>query len=277
MMNPSHLLLRYGELFLKLGNRSWFERKLMENIRKITHYQVQRVQGRLIIPYSGNPQSLQRVFGLVSYSPTLKVEKNLALIQKTALEFLYQKQGTFKIETNRADKRFPYTSPEVNKLLGQFIEKNTSLKFSFKNPHTILYLEINQDGAHLYDEIMPCCGGLPTGVEGKLLVLLEDEASILAGLLMMKRGCSIYPVSFMEHGDISLLQLFSPSTLSLTVLQNLSELERFARKKGISVLVSGQQFENLSDYETSLQVLRPLIAYGREEIERELLKFRAVI
>ena len=63
---------------------------------------------------------------------------------------------------------------------------------------------------------MKCFGGLPTGVEGSFLFLIEDEASLLDGLLFMKRGCSVFPVASSEK-DISLLQHYSPEELKLYV------------------------------------------------------------
>ena len=48
---------------------------------------------------------------------------------------LQDKKGTFRVETKRADKNFPYISPEFNALVGKHIEKEcTNLEFSLKNP-----------------------------------------------------------------------------------------------------------------------------------------------
>ena len=88
-MTFTHLLLRYGELFLKGKNRGYFEQKLCQNIKSIAKVPaVQRIQGRLLMDFSPQHHLLTRVFGLVSYSPTLKVEKEIDVIERAALDLL---------------------------------------------------------------------------------------------------------------------------------------------------------------------------------------------
>ena len=95
-------------------------------------------------------------------------------------------------------------------------------------------------------------------------MLLEEKGSVLAGLLMMKRGCNIIPVAYSKK-DISLLQKFSPVELKLRLIDDLSELF-----DDNIVLVSGQNFEDYGIYDDSFLVLRPLIAFDDEEIRKRL-------
>ncbi|MEK6969892.1 MAG: THUMP domain-containing protein [Nanoarchaeota archaeon] len=265
------LLLRYGELFLKGKNRAFFEKKLVGNLKVITEIKkVKNLGGRFSVDFFPEHQQLKKVFGLVSYSPAIKIEKDLQLIQQKALELLKPKKGTFKITTKRSDKTFPITSLKLNQLIGEFIEKNSPLQFALTNPDTILNLEINQDGAYFFFESIPCFGGLPTGIEGKVWLLLEDQASVLAGILFLKRGCHLNLIA-LEEQDFSLLQQFSPQVLKLNLIKKFSELE-VQIKHG--VLVSGQNLENYQNYGLNLTVLRPLIAYDPNEIKEELCKFK---
>mgnify|MGYP003964013333 CR=1 FL=1 len=263
-MEHDFLLLRYGEIFLKGKNRGLFERKLVDNVKKITGKKSTKLRGRLLMEYFSEHSSLKRVFGLVSYSPAIKVDGSLEEIEKAALNVLSGKKGTFRIQTKRSDKRFPLTSPEINQRIGSFIEKHTSLSFSLKNSDIILYIEINQEGIYLFTEVISCFGGLPTGIGGKVFLLLEDESSLLAGLLMMKRGTSIIPIAYGEK-DISLLQKYSPVDLELKIIKNLNEFD-----ENISILVSGQNFEKYEEYETNLLVLRPLISMDANDINLSL-------
>ena len=144
----------------------------------------------------------------------------------------------------------------------------------FKKPHIILSIEINADGAYLFLETISCRGGLPTGVEGAAMLLVDDKASMLAGLLFMKRGCNIVPVSFSEK-DLSLLQKFSPSLLKLKIVRNFSELETLGSKYGLSILVSGQQFKQYKKYDASLLAMSMLISYTDAEIEEALQEYAA--
>ena len=121
----SHLLITYGELALKGLNRPSFEAKLIANIRsalpQIPKERIYRTRGRCFVHLEGEPldkilPALSRVFGITSISPALAVEKDVAKIQEAAWQVTEErlKQGvpfTFKVETWRADKTFPITSP----------------------------------------------------------------------------------------------------------------------------------------------------------------------
>lgn len=271
-----YLLLRYGEIFLKGGNIKQFERKLRENIREIAGIkEIKQLRCRLILDYFDRHRLLRRVFGLVSYSPVDFVEKDLEKIKAKSLEMVRGLKGTFKVETQRSDKTFSIKSPELNILIGRFIEENSSLKFARDNPDHLLGIEINHQGVYLFTETVQCFGGLPTGVEGKAGLLVEDKNSLLAGLLMMKRGCDLVLVGFKKF-EIDLLQRFSPTKLELKVVKDFSELEDFLAQKKISVLVSGQRFEDYQKLKTHLMILRPLVAFGKEEAKRLLKEYNEV-
>jgi tRNA uracil 4-sulfurtransferase len=263
-MDYNSILLRYGEIFLKGKNRSMFERKLISNIEHIAEVKVKHLRSRLVTKYFANHLVLKKVFGLVSYSPALKIETDVEEIKKQSLEILKDKKGVFKVKTKRSDKRFPIKSPELDVLIGQHIEKNSNLKFNFHS-ELILNIEINQDGTFLFLESIPCFGGLPTGVEGKVNVLIEDQASLLAGLLFMKRGTGILPMAYSDK-DISLLQKYSPAPLKLEIVKDLN-------KYSDGCLVVGDNFDELKEYNTELLIFKPLIAYSDEQIKEELKKF----
>lgn len=250
-----------------------FENRLINNIKKITDLKdVKKLRGRFIIDYFENHHLLKNVFGLTSYSLAIKTTKDIEQIKKQALILIENKtegKKTFRVETKRADKTFPLKSPELSIEIGKFIEENSNLQFKFKDQDITLYIEINKEGVYLFTEKVDCFGGLPTGVEGKVLLLVENESSLLAGLMFMKRGCSIIPIAFSEK-EISLLQQYSPTNLSLEIIKDLSELEKY---KNIYALVVGDNFDNLQEYKTDLLVFRPLIAFSDKDIEKELEKF----
>jgi tRNA uracil 4-sulfurtransferase len=264
-MDYNSILLRYGEIFLKGKNKPMFERKLISNIEHIAKIKVKKLRSRLITDYFANHLMLKKVFGLVSYSPALKFETDVEEIKKQAAELLKDKKGYFKVKTKRSDKRFPIKSPDLDVLIGQHIEKNSSLKFNFHS-ELILNIEINQEGTFLFLETIYCFGGLPTGVEGKVNVLIEDSASFLAGILFMKRGTGILPMAYSDK-DISLLQKYSPIPLELEIVKDLN-------KYSDGCLVVGDNFDSLKEYDTELLIFRPLIAYSEEEIEKQLEQFR---
>jgi thiamine biosynthesis protein ThiI len=272
-MEYKFILLRYGEIFLKGQNKSFFEKKLFNNIKILTgvnHFD--NVRGRIIIEYFPEHHLLKRVFGLVSYSPAIKVEKDIEAIKKGVIELLKDKKGTFKVETKRADKNFPITSPEANVLLGKHIETHTKLKFGGDKSNIIVGVEINQEGAYLFSETICCHGGLPTGIEGRVGVLVENESDLLSALLMMKRGCGIIVFGFKEK-NISLLQKHSPIKLNFNLVKSFEEIEEKCSEYKINILVCGQTFGEYKKLDTPLTILRPLIAYSKEEVNKELQSY----
>ncbi len=267
----THLILRYGELFLKGKNRLFFERKLLENIHKqLPDKEIYTPHGRLIMHYFDQHPLLRKIFGLVSYSPALKVEKDISKIQQAVIPLIQSLTGTFRIDTSRADKRFPLTSPQLNQAIGQHIETHTSLTFSLKQAKHHIHIEINHDAAYIFTETFSCAGGLPVGVEGSVITVIENQASLLAALLVMKRGCDIIPISFTNQ-DISVLQKYSPKQLELRNVNTFQAIEQLAHHK---IVVSGQTFDHYKKYNTSLVTIRPLIAYSDEQVQEQLEYFK---
>jgi tRNA uracil 4-sulfurtransferase len=270
------ILLRPGEIFLKGKNRNLFENKLVNNIKKITSVNsVKKLRGRFIVDYFDNHNLLRNVFGLTSYSLAIKIGRDVEEINKEALKLLQSEsknQKTFRVETKRSDKSFPIKSPELSISVGKFIEENSDFEFKFKNQDITLHIEINQNGVYLFIEKIDCFGGLPTGVEGKVLLLIENSASLLAGLMFMKRGCFIIPVAYSEK-DVSLLQKFYPQELKLKIIKDFSELQKFSEDYHIETLVVGDNFETKKDYDSDLLIFRPLIAFNEKEIKEKLKEF----
>ncbi len=274
-MAHTHLLLRYGELFLKGKNRHFFEKALVQNIqRQIPGQPISTPHSRLLMDYFPHHHQLRRIFGLTSYSPCIQTQKDIHLITQIILEIVKDlpSTSTFRIDTNRSDKQFPLTSPQINRLIGEQIEQTTSLTFSLKQASTIINIEIGHDAAYIFTQIIPCAGGLPTGVEGQVFLLIENPASLLAGLSIMKRGCNLIPLGFQPQ-DLSLLQKYSPIPLKLQLIKNFPEIEQLAHRK---ILISGQHFETYKKYDTSIMVLRPLIAYSQTEINSSLELFQRI-
>jgi thiamine biosynthesis protein ThiI len=108
------ILIRYGEIHLKGQNRPYFERKLLDNIKKalidVPDVKVIRSQGRFYVEdYTDENaviQALTRVFGIVSISPAYKIEKDFEVLVKYSkriieglLPGLQKEELTFKVES----------------------------------------------------------------------------------------------------------------------------------------------------------------------------------
>ena len=205
------VVCHYHEIGLKGKNRDFFEKKLVENIKKALKPEffnwVKRFPGRIVIELTEKgvrnskkiEQSLNYVFG-ISYFVFAKVTKpQLKEIKKTALELISAQKGkTFKIETKRSDKKFPYPSHRVNELIGEYILKHTKGKtVKLENPKIICFIEILPEIAFIYTKKIKGLGGLPVTTAGKVVSLLSGGIdSPVASFLVQKRGAKIIFVHF---------------------------------------------------------------------------------
>ncbi|MGB9663074.1 MAG: tRNA uracil 4-sulfurtransferase ThiI [Moorellaceae bacterium] len=200
------LLVRYGEISLKGKNRSDFEQRLLVNIEQaladLPPRQIRKTFGRIFIELKDDlaevKERLQRVFGVVSFSPVAEAPLDLGLIREKALQVLEHTPGqTFKVETKRSYKGFPYKSPEINHLVGGYLLARTGQKVDVHNPDRIIHLEIRDDAAYIYSQIIPGPGGLPVGVTGRGVLLLSGGLdSPVAGWLGLKRGLELTALHF---------------------------------------------------------------------------------
>ncbi len=194
MEKINSVLVRYGEIGIKGLNRVYFEKKLIKNIKdcliknKINFSNIERYAGRIIIYTNNKCLPLKNVFGISSFSPAIKIELNLDKIKQESLK-LYTK-GSFRISAQRLNKKFALTSNELNKNLGEFIVKNKKAKVNLEKPNCDIGIEI-MDDAYLFNERYNGLGGLPVNSEGLVTLILDSKNSLLAGILMLKRGCSL--------------------------------------------------------------------------------------
>lgn len=210
------ILVRYGEILLKGLNRPTFERKLIDNIKKAIHHLgkagVFRSQARIYIEPEASDYDfdeainlLTKVFGIVSVSPVWKIETDYEVMKDKSvimIKELLSKKGykTFKVETKRGNKRFPMDSPEISRELGGHILENfPQLVVDVKNPDFIFYVEV-REFTYIYSEIIPAACGMPTGTNGKALLLLSGGIdSPVAGWMIAKRGVEIDAVHFYSY------------------------------------------------------------------------------
>ena len=202
------ILIRFGEIFLKGKNRGYFEKVLVENINehlKKFDAEVIRIPGRYIVQNFSNQdeidilEDLGKIPGIFSYSPAIRIETNLNEIEQHAIKLMNDKKGTFKIETNRADKTLPLNSMQISaELGGKILENNKNLKVDIKNPETTLFIDIREDKTtYIYEKTIFGVGGMPVGTSGSGLLLLSGGIdSPVAGYMMAKRGVKVSAVHF---------------------------------------------------------------------------------
>ena len=234
----THVIVKTHELALKGKNRPWFMRRLTENLRRATEGAgVSRVwHGQLMVGLTLEdegawPEVKERVrecFGVAKFFLANEYPQDLEMIREALPGRLEgRKFGTFKIETNRADKRFAMTSPEVNRELGRFVEEVTGAGVDLSAPDLTIYLDIQTRGILLYFDETPAHGGLPVGTSGKVAVMLSGGIdSPVAAWHMMKRGCPASFVHFHSYplSDRSSIEKAGELAQHLTRHQRHSEL-----------------------------------------------------
>lgn len=202
------ILLRFGELFLKGENRHLFENALLNNIRKKLagqKFKLYRTQGRIMVSDFEDEEEvvglLTKVFGLYSLSVAEEVD---AAVEKITdyIKTIKLEKGTFKVEVNRADKRFPIKSMDfASELGGVLLDNNKNAEVDLYNPDRKIVVDIRNNGkAYIFDKTIYCQGGLPLGTSGKALLLLSGGIdSPVAGYLMAKRGLKLEALHFHSY------------------------------------------------------------------------------
>ena len=201
------ILLRYGELGLKGHNRSFFIKKLKQNINRILQEEgnLTQAHGRLFFHPAQSPDRaiarLQQVFGLVGVAPAREVELDWEKISGAAEEMVGRKdlpeKTTFKVETKRANKSFYLNSMEISRNLGaHLLQKFPQLQVDVHQPQLKVQVEIRKK-AFIYLNDYPGPGGLPVGTGGRGILLVSGGIdSPVAGWMMLKRGIDVIPLHF---------------------------------------------------------------------------------
>ncbi|MCL1998498.1 MAG: tRNA 4-thiouridine(8) synthase ThiI [Turicibacter sp.] len=205
------LLIKYGEIALRKGNRALFERQLANTINSSINdenVKVTREQGRLLAEDSRGDISLayvekiRRIFGVHSICVSQKLkDADMSTIKSAALDVFdaveKDKNMTFKIMTKRSDKQYPLTSQEISAQVGEFVlQKYPDMPVSMKKADIVIWVEI-RNFVYVYADIVAGVSGLPYGSTGSGILLLSGGIdSPVAGYLMAKRGVKITPVYF---------------------------------------------------------------------------------
>ena len=204
-------IIRYGEISIKSPRvREKMENILIRNIKTtlelsgICKYKIKREKGRIFI-YSENPidiaKLLTKVFGIVSTSPAIEIDNDIEVIKEQVLKItkeILKDNMEFAIRARRV-KSYKLTSKEIERIIGEevLMKSGLKLKVNLENPDKIIYIEIRKKRAYIYYHLFRGYGGLPYGVEGKVISLVSGGVdSAISSWLIMKRGCEIIPIHY---------------------------------------------------------------------------------
>jgi thiamine biosynthesis protein ThiI len=220
-----------GELALKGKNRSFFERKLKENISYALadlKPRIKRLNGKFLIEISGNDWELVKkriktIFGISLFFPVHRAEgKSLKQLKEKLASALEKKRFySFAVRAKNKDPATPeINSQTLNEELGRFIKDLSRAKVDLENPDLTIFVDKYPDCFYYYFEKETGAGGLPVGTTGKVLCLLSGGIdSPVAAYLMAKRGCQVDFVHFHAFAN-GKLALKSKVVKIFHILQN---------------------------------------------------------
>lgn len=214
MSGPELVLVRYGELALKGGNRGEFEKRLVANMRlalaNLTPATFTRERGRVIVRPEQRVEAaarrLQDVFGISSISPARGVPsapESIFEAARTALaeavaELPPGRKTTFRVSVRRADKTFPTPSFEFERVVAdQVLGLHPQLVVRLDDPELALEVDIRPEASYVFARRLPGPGGLPVGSLGRVLCLISGGFdSPVAAWMSMKRGAEVVFTTF---------------------------------------------------------------------------------
>ncbi len=215
------VVVHYKELALKGKNRPWFIQLLVRNLRSalagLPVKTVRSIMGRIEIELTIDREAdaaavweavrerVSRVFGIANFSYANRGPHDFAALAAAILADLGDRQAeSFRVSATRADKRLPFTSPEIEREVGGLIQEAKHWRVNLDRPALTIHLEMLSDGAFYFFGKQPGAGGLPTGTGGRVACLLSGGIdSPVAAYRMMRRGCSVLLIHFHSYPILS--------------------------------------------------------------------------
>jgi thiamine biosynthesis protein ThiI len=212
-MSQNYVLCHYGEIALKGGNRNFFERQLIENIQKQLNVfcpdsseYVKKMSGGILIKLSeigtaNEPiirDALMHTFGIANFSFAFSVQQDIETLKYFCWELVSHTKlvdfKTFRVTTQRSNKKFPMTSEQINREVGGHIFDKLEGKISvnMKNPDLECKIFIINEFALVSLEKIAGLGGMPVGTGKKAMALLSGGFdSPVAAFQILRRGVQL--------------------------------------------------------------------------------------
>src|SRR5580765_2430081 len=210
------VVVHYLEIALKGNNRPWFIARLARNLREATAdlgvREVRVLMGRIEVVLDDHARwphvrdRLSRVFGVANFAKAGRAPLDVDAIAAAIITDLDGRADprTFRVSARRADKRFPLTSPQIEREVGGRIKEAKGWTVDLDDPEFTIHVEALTNDAFYYFGKEPGAGGMPVGVSGRVACLLSGGIdSPVAAWRMMRRGCRVLFVHFHSYPILS--------------------------------------------------------------------------
>ncbi len=209
------VVVHYSEIALKGRNRPFFVNRLVRNLREgmadLDVREVRALMGRLEVvlgpaaDWEAVRERLTRTFGVGNFARAGRTALDLDVLAAEILGDLGERDpASFRVSARRADKRFPLTSPEIEREVGGRIKLARGWKVDLSHPELTIHVELLSKEAFYFFGKERGLGGLPVGVSGRVACLLSGGIdSPVAAFRMMRRGCRVHFVHFHSYPILS--------------------------------------------------------------------------
>jgi len=213
--NRQSVIVHYQEIALKGLNRPWFIARLVRNLRDATRdldvKDVRALMGRIEVVLGDHASydvvrgRLSRVFGIGNFARAGRAPLDVDAIAAAILKDLGPEDPpTFRVSVKRADKRFPLTSPQIEREVGGRVKEARGWTVDLDDPAFTIHVETLTNEAFYSFGKEPGPGGLPAGSSGRVVCLLSGGIdSPVAAWRMMRRGCRAQFVHFHSYPILS--------------------------------------------------------------------------
>src|SRR5687768_15987875 len=147
------IVVHYQEIALKGKNRPWFMGRLVRNLRHAVSdldvTAVRALMGRIEVVLGPGAsreevgERIRRTFGIANFSYARRTPLDLELIAAAILEDLKDRTcNSFRVSARRADKRYPLTSPQIEREVGGRVKEARGWRVNLDEPELVIHLEL---------------------------------------------------------------------------------------------------------------------------------------
>jgi len=202
------ILIHYHEISLKGKNRSWFERQLINNIKRqlsgLPCTKINLTAARIFCfgidesLWNDYARRLQKVMGIKYAILVTQVKSDIDKIQTVAanqlegMDFL-----SFRVSARRQYKEFHLSSQQINEAVGQHIQSIYLKPVKLKNADVDIGIELVKGMAYIGYKRIHGFGGLPIKTSEQAVSMISSGIdSPVASFEMLKRGVDLTYVHF---------------------------------------------------------------------------------